>query len=149
MLKTTQSRFISLISLFFIVPALTRRLKRQGRENSAVVTSEVCSLAQRSATSAPEIKKLIEDSVADIAMGSQLEETAGSTMDELMLGVNNVATLMSEIMSSSQQQSLGIELVNIAITNWIIPLSKTLRWSNSSLLRHRLCRTKACSWEVW
>ena len=80
------------------------------------MTSEVCSLAQRSATSAPEIKKLIEDSGADIAMGSQLVETAGSIMDELMLGVNNVATLMSEIMSSSQQQSLGIELVNIAIT---------------------------------
>jgi hypothetical protein len=40
---------------------------------------------------------------------------AGSTVDELMTGVSNVATLTNEIMSSSQEQSQGIEQVNQAI----------------------------------
>ena len=82
----------------------------------AVVAGEVRSLAQRSAQSAQEIKKLIEESVSSIEQGSGLVRQAGTTMDGLMEKVEDVSVLISEISSSSDEQSRGIEQINIAIT---------------------------------
>lgn len=90
------------------------RAGEQGR-GFAVVAQEVRNLAQRSAQSAREIKQLIETSVSNIDVGTELVTEAGATMEELLQGVRNVTTLMSEIMSSSREQSAGIDQVNIAI----------------------------------
>ena len=90
------------------------RAGEQGR-GFAVVASEVRSLAQRSASSAKEIRGLIDESVKRIEDGSRQVEHAGKTMDELMASVKSVASIMGEIASASAEQSSGIEQINKAI----------------------------------
>jgi methyl-accepting chemotaxis protein len=91
------------------------RAGEQGR-GFAVVASEVRSLAQRSASSAKEIRGLIETSVGRIDAGAKLVDQAGHTMAELVSSVRKVAEIMTEIASASNEQSSGIEQINKAIT---------------------------------
>ncbi len=91
------------------------RAGEQGR-GFAVVAAEVRNLAQRSASAAKEIKGLISDSVEKVDQGSKLVDEAGKTMDEIMASVQHVADIMSEITAASQEQSAGIEQINLAIT---------------------------------
>ncbi len=90
------------------------RAGEQGR-GFAVVASEVRGLAQRSATAAKEIKGLIDDSVEKVDGGSALVDEAGQTMGLIVTSVQQVADIMAEITSASQEQSLGIAQVNEAI----------------------------------
>ncbi|WP_394781076.1 methyl-accepting chemotaxis protein [Undibacterium sp.] len=91
------------------------RAGEQGR-GFAVVAAEVRNLAQRSASAAKEIKELIGDSVEKVDYGSKLVDQAGQTMDEIVTSVKHVADIMSEITAASQEQSSGIEQVNLAIS---------------------------------
>ncbi len=90
------------------------RAGEQGR-GFAVVASEVRNLAQRSAAAAKEIKTLIGDSVEKVERGSKLVGQAGVTMDEVVASVKRVTDIMSEIANASQEQSAGIEQVNLSI----------------------------------
>jgi len=87
----------------------------QGR-GFAVVASEVRTLAQRSANAAKEIKRLIDESVEQVADGSNLVGRAGATMDDIVGSVQRVTDIMGEISAASQEQSAGIEQVNRTIT---------------------------------
>jgi methyl-accepting chemotaxis protein len=91
------------------------RAGEQGR-GFAVVASEVRNLAQRSAAAAKEIKELITESVQQVADGGKLADSAGAAMQDIVKSVQNVAGLMQEIASASQEQSLGIDQVNQAVT---------------------------------
>lgn len=90
------------------------RAGEQGR-GFAVVAAEVRNLAQRSAAAAKEIKTLIGDSVEKVERGSKLVGQAGVTMDEVVASVKRVTDIMSEIANASQEQSAGIEQVNLSI----------------------------------
>ena len=91
------------------------RAGEQGR-GFAVVASEVRNLAQRSAGAAKEIKALIGDSVDQVNIGARLVQDAGATMSEVVASVARVTDIMAEITSASQEQSVGIDQVNEAIT---------------------------------
>ncbi|WP_311240473.1 MULTISPECIES: methyl-accepting chemotaxis protein [unclassified Xanthomonas] len=91
------------------------RAGEQGR-GFAVVASEVRTLAQRSAGAAKEIKHLIDDSVGKVAEGSLLVDQAGKTMADIVASVQRVTDIMGEISAASQEQSSGIEQVNLTVT---------------------------------
>ncbi|HLZ98059.1 MAG TPA: methyl-accepting chemotaxis protein [Steroidobacteraceae bacterium] len=88
----------------------------EGGRGFAVVASEVRNLAMRSSSAAKEIRDLISDSVEKVGEGTRLVDEAGRTMEEIVGSVKRVTDIMADISGASQQQSSGIEQVNIAIT---------------------------------
>ncbi|GGH66561.1 methyl-accepting chemotaxis protein [Comamonas phosphati] len=86
----------------------------QGR-GFAVVASEVRSLAHRSATAAKEIKALIDASGNSVAAGTERVRDAGSTMEEIVAGIQRVAQIIGEISGTLTEQSAGIGQINQAV----------------------------------
>jgi methyl-accepting chemotaxis protein len=80
-----------------------------------VVAAEVRSLAQRAAGAAREIKALIGESAGKVESGSRLVQDAGSTMRDIVAGVQRVTDVVGEICAASSSQSAGLGEVNTAV----------------------------------
>ncbi|AWN15377.1 methyl-accepting chemotaxis protein [Salinisphaera sp. LB1] len=91
------------------------RAGEQGR-GFAVVATEVRSLASRSASAADDIKKLVADSASKVADGAEQVTRSGKMLDEIVVSVHKVSDLVSEIAAASQEQSSGVEQVNLAVS---------------------------------
>jgi methyl-accepting chemotaxis protein len=64
---------------------------------------------QRSATTAKEIKSLIDNSVEKVESGSKLVDQASSTMNEVVTSVHLVSDIVREITAADEKQTAGIE----------------------------------------
>ena len=83
----------------------------------AVVASEVRALAQRSAEAAREIKILITTSTAQVDAGVRLVGETGRSLSQIAIRVGKVASLVTEIAASAQEQSLALAEVNTAVND--------------------------------
>ena len=92
------------------------RAGEQGR-GFAVVAGEVRTLAQRSAASAQEIKTLIEASVQNVKSGTERVQAAGSTMTEIVDGINRVQRMVSEIHGAMAEQSTGLGQIDRSVAD--------------------------------
>jgi len=75
----------------------------------------VRALAQRSTAAARDIKKLIADSNAQIASGTDLAGVAGATMTDIVAGVRELSAILAAINAAGAEQAHGIEQVGHAI----------------------------------
>ncbi len=82
----------------------------------AVVAEEVRNLAQRSAEAAKTTSDLIKQSVTNAENGVTIATDTGQAFSDITESANKATQLVSEIAAASNEQSQGIEQINIAIT---------------------------------
>ncbi|MEM9048855.1 MAG: methyl-accepting chemotaxis protein [Pseudomonadota bacterium] len=83
----------------------------------AVVASEVRSLAQRSGEAARDIRRLIQTSSDQVVNGVRLVEQAGTALDEIVDGIQQVAQTIRGITDASSEQATGIAEISESVSH--------------------------------
>lgn len=83
----------------------------------AVVAQEVRALAARSANAVKEIEQLIGDTLQKVSEGHSLSAQTRQAMDDIIVHIDNINQLVTEINHASHEQSAGIRQVNQAMTH--------------------------------
>lgn len=118
-------------------------------EGFAVVAGEVRTLAQRSASAALEIKRLIADSVAEIDHGARSVEEAGASMTDLVDSVRQVGELLGQIGDGNARQAqdvLGMRQAIVSmdqVTQQSLALVQQAAFAASSLQRQAVYLSEA------
>lgn len=83
----------------------------------AVVAGDVRDLSQRCAAASKEIRALISTSVASVREGASQVDGAGRAMQDIVDAVHRVSDIIGGISAASDEQSRGIEQVNVAVSH--------------------------------
>ncbi|KYG69174.1 hypothetical protein AZI87_08140 [Bdellovibrio bacteriovorus] len=81
----------------------------------AVVADAVRSLAQRSADSAKNISKMIQESVRQIHEGGEIANQSGELLNKFLASAQKVLEINNEIAGASHEQARGISLISEAM----------------------------------
>ena len=76
---------------------------------------EVRALAQRSADAAKDVKTRITASSEQVELGAALVSQTGEALTRIIARITEISALMSDIASSAEQQSTGLQQVNTAV----------------------------------
>jgi hypothetical protein len=81
----------------------------------AVVAEEVRNLAMRAAEAARNTGSLIEENVTRVAGGVQIVDGLKTSLSEVTASSTRITNLVSDVAAASEQQSRGIEQINLAV----------------------------------
>lgn len=90
------------------------RAGEQGR-GFAVVAEAVRTLSQRSAQAAKEISSLIAQSVQQVEIGKKKTDQSGESLIKIVNSIESLKNLNKEISSATEEQSIGIEQIKLAV----------------------------------
>ena len=109
---------------------------KRGRKPAAATAQQAGGQVQ-SLTRGLKLLEWIAESHSSVAL-TELAQQAGETMDEIATEVMRMTKLMREIASASQEQSRGIEQVNIAV----IQMDETAQ-QNAALVQQSSAATRS------